>query len=480
MKMNRKTILQRAMQTVVVLVLCAAMLFGQAMPAQAAGKTSLKTVSGVKFKEGKGADKTGFARVLGMVNAGNYLMYLKEDKNGKPYLVYTKDGKNYKQTDLRKALQNTGKLSKEDVESSWIMHISVVDNEVIISGGFGNELSFQLRTKNGSSFTYHKTPDCKQLSNYSRMLKVGSTYVLLRSWIEDQDEIKENGKEIKARFKYYTSTDKKNWKSCWVELKGSKNAKGEIEYADAKRKDNHYLVLSGIGAEGKYLYFGITYRPYSSANAADRHEYYIYRTKDFKTYEKVAVSNKSLIKNMEHQEDISFTRPGAVYGITDDWDANTTDWSYSLGSFTLTYAANADSKFKEVFAYKPGNYSSKTLTYTYNWKETGEQVSLFFERQKDNSLFVSKNGTSGFKEYKTSIKASKCRGIWSDTKNGYRIMGYDDMKYLLLSKDGFIKSYQVKLPSGAQSIAIKGNLLSVTAKKGNYYISLSELYKKLK
>lgn len=76
-------------------MLTLAMLVGIASPVQAAGKATIKTVSGIKFQKAKGADKTRFSYLVGSVNTGKYIMYLKDAENGKTYLLSTKDGKKY-------------------------------------------------------------------------------------------------------------------------------------------------------------------------------------------------------------------------------------------------------------------------------------------------------------------------------------------------------------------------------------------------
>lgn len=473
-----------------------AMLAGAVSPVQAAGKASIKTVSGVKFQKGTGADKTKFENTTDSVNTGTYIMYLKNTASGKPYLISTKDGKKYSQTDLRAIAKKIGGLSKKNLESLWFGSMTLLDKEVAICGSYGDEKPCMLTTKNGKTFTFSILPEFQEFSSGARILKVGSKYVWIRDFVEGQDEILgEDGLiqvgdqfKINARYRYYISDDKKTWMPKNICIKGMENNKEEILFFnDAQRKENKYLLLNGVMADGNYLYFGITYRPHSDANEGETSESYVYRTKNFETYEKVTLSDQSLpevTKNTaEHIEDLYLTRTDIRYGTVEDWFYKS---GSTLGTFMLTRGSSAGGDFKEVFSYDAGAYSGKTNGYLLNWESSGKNVSLIFERAKDNSLFVSKDGAKGFKEYKTSIKASQCCEIWEDAKKGYKILGYkkytesDEMTHLLFSKNGFVKTYQVKLPSGAQSVEIKGDILSVTAQKDNYYIKLSDLYKKMK
>lgn len=128
-------------------MLTLAMLVGTASPVQAAGKATIKTVSGIKFQKAKGADKTTFSYLAGSVNNGTYIMFLKDAENGKPYLLSTKDGKKYTQTDLKAAVKKMGVLSKKNADSLWFGSISVLDKEVALCGSYGEEKAFMLTTK---------------------------------------------------------------------------------------------------------------------------------------------------------------------------------------------------------------------------------------------------------------------------------------------------------------------------------------------
>lgn len=477
-------------------MLTLAMLATAVSPVQAAGKATIKTVSGVKFQKGMGADKTTFEYTSDSVNTGTYIMYLKNTASGKTYLISSKDGKKYSQTDLRATAKKLGGLSKKNTDSLYFGSLTLLGNEVAICGSYGNEKPCMLTTKNGKTFTFSKLPEFKEFSSSARILKAGSNYVWIRDFVEGQDEIiGEDGLiqegdqfKINARYRYYISDDKKTWMPKNICIKGMENDKEEVLfYNDAQREKNKFLLLNGVMSDGDYLYFGITYRPSSDANEGEISESYVYRTKDFETYEKVTLSDQPLPKvtktTAEHIEDLYLTRTDVRYGAVEDWIYKS---GSSLGTFTLTRGSSTGNNFKKLFSYDAGAYSSKTNGYLMNWEDTGKNVSLLFERAKDNSLFVSKDGATNFKEYKTSIKASQCCGIWEDAKKGYKILGYkkytesDEMTHLLFSKNGFVKTYQVKLPSGAQRIEIKGDILSVAAQKGNYYIKLSDLYKKMK
>lgn len=473
-----------------------AMLAGAVSPVQAAGKATIKTVSGAKFQKGTGADKTTFEHTSASVNTGTYIMYLKNTASGKPYLISTKDGKKYSQTDLRAIAKKLGGLSKKNVDSLYFGSLTLLGNEVAICGNYGNEKPCMLTTKNGKTFTFSKLPEFQEYSFNARILKIGSKYVWIRDYVEGQDKIsgedgliqEGNQFKIEAKYKCYISDDKRSWAPKYIGVKGVANGKEEILfYNDAQRKENKYLLFNGVMADGAYLYFGITYRPHDEGNEGEISESYVYRTKDFETYEKVTLSDQPLPKvtknTAEHMEDLYLTRTDVRYGVATDWIYKT---GSSLDTFALTRRSTAGGDFKKVFTYDAGAYSSKTNGYLLNWESTGKNVSLIFDRVKDNSLFVSKDGKGGFKEYKTSIEASHCCGIWEDAKKGYKILGYkkytesDEMTHLLFSKNGFVKTYQVKLLNGAQSVAVKGDILSVTAQKGNYYIKLSDLYKKMK
>lgn len=476
-------------------MLTLAMLVGIASPVQAAGKATIKTVSGVKFQKAKGADKTRFSYLAGSVNTGTYVMYLKNAENGKPYLLSTKDGKKYTQTDLKATVKKMGIISKKNADSLWFGSISVLDKEVVLCGSYGEEKSFMLTTKNGKTFSFYMMPNFKEFSGNAQILKVGSKYVWLRNFVEGQDEISgEDGLiqegdtfRVVARYRCYVSDDKKTWQPKNIGVKGVEDNRGEIlYYNDAQRKENKYLVLNGVMSDGEYLYFGITYRPHNDGNEGEISESYVYRTKDFETCEKVALSDQPLpevTKNTaEHMEDLYLTKKDVRYGTVTDWKFNS---GSSMKAFSLTRGSSAGDDFKEVFSYDAGAYSSKTNGCLLNWESTGKNVSLLFERAKDNSLFVSKDGRTDFKEYKTSIRASQCSGIREDAKNGYKILGYqiyesDGISHLLFSKNGFVKTYRVKLPSGTLGVEIKGDLLLVTAFKGNYYVKLSDLYKRMK
>lgn len=493
--MNKK-LFKKSTKVLSVIALAFAMLIGMASPAQAAGKATIKTVSGVKFQKGTGADKTKFESTSASVNTGTYLMYLRNTASGKPYLISSKDGKKYSQTDLRAVAKKLGGLSKKNTNSLYFGSLVLLSNEVAVCGSYGNEKPCMLTTKNGKSFTFSKMPEFEEFSSSARILKVGSKYVWIRDFVEGQDYIGgergliQEGDQfrIEASYRYYISDDKTTWSPKNIYIKGMENNKEEILfYNDAQREKNKFLLLNGVMSDGDYLYFGITYRPHDDANEGEISESYVYRTKDFETYEKVTLSDQPLPKvtknTAEHIEDLYLTKADIRYGTVADWLYKS---GSSLGTFTLTRGSSAGDDFKNVFSYDAGAYSSKTNGYLLNWESTGKNVSLIFERAKDNSLFVSKNGTTDFKEYKTSIKASHCCGIWEDAKNGYKILGYrkytesDEMTHLLFSKNGFVKTYQVKLPSGAQRIEIKGDILSVPVQKGNYYLKLSDLYKKMK
>lgn len=493
--MNKK-LFKKSTRALSVIVLAFAMLIGMASPVQAAGKATVKTVSGVKFQKGTGADKTTFENTSAAVNTGTYIMYLKNTASGKPYLISTKDGKKYSQTDLRAIAKKLGGLNKKNTDSLWFGSITLLGNEVAICGSYGEQKPCMLTTKNGKTFTFSKMPQFNDFSYCARILKAGSKYVWIRDSVEGKDEIsredeliqEENQFKIEARYRYYISDDKKTWTPKNIRIKGMENDKEEILfYNDAKRKENKYLLLNGVMSDGVYLYFGITYRPHDEGNEGEISESYVYRTNDFETYEKVALSDQPLPKvtknTAEHIEDLYLTRTDVRYGTVEDWIYKA---GSSMDAFTLTRGSSAGNDFKTVFSYDAGAYGSKTKGCIFNWEDTGKNVSLLFEREKDNSLFVSKDGKTGFKEYKTPIKPSQCCGIWEDAKKGYKILGYKEntesngMTHLLFSKNGFVKTYQVKLPSGAQSIVIKGDILSVTAQKGNYYLKLSDLYKKMK
>lgn len=475
-------------------MLTAVILLAAALPAQAAEKATVRSVSGVKFQKASGTGKAALGSYYASVSTGTYFMYL-NSAGEKTYLVSTKDGKKYAQTELRSVVKKLGKLSKRNAESISFGNMSVLDGEVVLCGSYGEEKSFMLTTKNGKKFTYYKMPDFKEFSYGAHILKAGSKYVWLREYVEGQDEITgeaglvQDGPTFKvdAAYRCYVSDDKKTWYPKKLVVKGVQNGKDEIlYYNDTQRKNNKYLVLNGVMSDGEYLYFGITYRPHSDANEGEASESYVYRTKDFETCEKVALSDQPLPKvtkrTAEHIEDLLLTKSDVRYGAV-------TDWNYQsgslMGAFALTRGSSADGGFQTVFSYDPGAYSGRTNGCLYNWEETGKNVSLLFERTKDNSLFVSKDGQTGFKEYQTSIQASHCRGIMEDARHGYKILCYqtytesDEIDYLLFSKNGFAKTYRVKLPKGALSAQIKGNRLLVMARKGNYYISLSDLYKKM-
>lgn len=477
-------------------MLTLAMLATAASPVQAAGKATVKTVSGVKFQKGTGADKTKFEHTSASVNTGTYMMYLKNTASGKLYLISSKDGKKYSQTDLRATAKKQGVLNKKNTDSLWFGSMTLLGNEVAICGSYGEQQPCMLTTKNGKTFTFSEMPKFEEFSSGARILKVGSKYVWIRDFVEGYDRIGgERGLiqegdqfKIEASYRYYISDDKRTWSPKNIYIKGMENGKEEILfYNDAKRKENKYLLLHGVMSDGIYLYFGITYRPHDEGNEGEISESYVYRTNDFETYEKVALSDQPLPKvtknTAEHIEDLYLTRTDVRYGTVEDWIYKA---GSSMDAFTLTRGSSAGNDFKTVFSYDAGAYSSKTNGYLLNWESTGKNVSLLFEREKDNSLFVSKDGKTGFKEYKTSIKPSQCCGIWEDAKKGYKILGYkkytesDEMTHLLFSKNGFVKTYQVKLPSRTQSVVIKDDILSVTAQKGNYYLKLSDLYKKMK
>lgn len=108
-----KELLKKSTKALSAIVLAFAMLIGMASPVQAAGKATVKTVSGVKFQKGTGADKTKFEHTSASVNTGTYMMYLKNTASGKPYLISSKDGKKYSQTDLRAIAKKQGVLNKK-------------------------------------------------------------------------------------------------------------------------------------------------------------------------------------------------------------------------------------------------------------------------------------------------------------------------------------------------------------------------------
>lgn len=427
-------------------------------------------------------------------------MYLKDAGNGKTYLLSTKDGKKYTQKDVKAVvksfLKKMGKWKKSYAENIWFGNISVLDGEAVLCGSYGEERAFMLTTKDGQKISFYEMPGFEEFSNTAQILKVGSRYVWIRDYVEGQDSLEPVGGVVgertvmASRYQYYVSEDKKIWNMKRIDIKGypkaSSNEWEMDDYFDAQRKENKYLLLNGVMADGDYLYFGITYRPGSDANEGEVSESYVYRTKDFETYEKVSLSDKPVPevtkKTAEHTEDLYLTKKDVRYGAVTDGNYNP---GSSMSAFSLTRGSSAGDDFKEVFSYDPGKYKSKTLGCLFNWENTGKNVSLIFKREKDNSLFVSKDGQKDFKEYKTSIDPSNCKGIWEDTKKGYKILGYqiyesDGISHLLFSKNGFAKTYRVKLPSGTLGVEIRGDLLLVTACKGNYYVKLSNLYKKMK
>lgn len=444
---------------------------------QAAEKATVKSVTGISFKKAKGADKTKFESTVATVTLKKYTMYLKTTTSGTPYLVYTKDGKNYKQTDLRKILQKTAKWSKKKAKQAYFADMSVIDNEVILSGSTGDDKSFQLRTKNGSKFTYYKTPDCSAMSGYTSMYKVGNTYVLLRTWVEGYDDQKTEGDKTSSRYKYYISTDKKNWKARYITVEGTLTADGSMSYADAVRKENCHLVLTNTGTDGNYLYYQIIYRPYDEGGDGDLSETYTYRTNDFENYEKVDMHLEAFADNVQHYESVIAAGNNASCAMAIDWYTDPLDWSSEIKTFTMTYANDGAAEQETCLLYDASAYNGKTISSFAAYKEDLSRLSVWIQREEDNSLFVLEKGADAVKEYSTSIKASLCSDEW--IAGEYELTGYDDMKYILLSKDGFVTTYKVKLPKGAQTVEINGGKLLVTAAKGNYYISLSTLYSKM-
>ncbi|MGN0170027.1 MAG: hypothetical protein ACI39H_04610 [Lachnospiraceae bacterium] len=473
---------KRDLQVIILLALCLCMLFCNVSIVSAAGKTTIKTISNIKFTKATGASTTKLGEVTGQVATSKYVMYLKKTSAGKPYLVYTSNGKSYKQVDLTKQVQKLAGVTSKKAAQYYFAGISAVGNEVIISGSTATKKPFQLRTTNGSKYTYHVMKSTDNGSGCSEMLKVGDTYVLIRSFSESNDKYEESsdGATFTSKFLFYISKDKKVWNKKYISLDGIVNNQGNCEFRDTLRKENQYAVLSGVKTDGTYLYIGIIYRPHSEGGVGNASEYYVYRTKDFETYEKINSCEKEPLEGSSWYEDITITKSGIMYGLAEDWAYNEKTCEEFLDSFTFTRAENNDSAYEEVFSYDAGQYEDHTFGYLNNWNSDGTMVSLFFKRKEGNSLFVSEDGKTDYKEFSTSIDPEKCRGIWEDTKNGYKIMGYDNMKYLLFSKDGFVKTYKVKLPTGTQSVAVKGNLLLVTVKQGNYYIGLSTLYGKMK
>ncbi len=472
----KKQTLHKITKTGFVLLMVFIMGLGQALPIHAAERASVKAVSGVKFSKGKGANKK-LNWCYGSVYTGDYIMYLKSNESGKDFLISTKDGKNYKKTDLTKLIQLAGNVGKKKAKEAYFTSASVVDDEAVLCGGFADESCFLIKTKDGANFFYQSMPECKELSQYSQLFKVGSKYVWIRTWDEGQDYIDEQmDGTVVAEFQYYVSETGEIWDSHYISLSGIKNADGMIEYDDAVKKENRHLLLSGVVSEGGYLYFNITYRPYSEGGMGDAHETYVYRTKDFETYEKVDIYDGMTNEVTEWEQSIAFDRKGSLYGTAAEWNVDTENWEYNVEGFVMAKAEN-ESNFKQIFTYNPKDYNSNTTNCIYNWNEDGTWISVFMEREKETGLFVSETGNSSFKEYQTEIKPSKCSGIWEDAKNGYKIMGYDEMKYLLFSKNGFITSYKVELPDTTQGIAVKDDILSTTTEKGNYYVKLADLYK---
>ena len=290
--------------------------------------TIIKNVDNIEFNNDKDADKIAFARTFGSVNTGKYIMHLEVTPYGKQYLVCTWNNRWYWQTDLMKILQKQVKLTKEQAEKCFFNKISLVDDEVILSGlikaeNYRNSKPVHLITKNGRKFWLLKEPDYERDGLSAVFLKVGTTYVMVQECMEQKSNCEEKqkikaGERIVSELKYFISKDKFNWEPREIKLSGVVNSSGNIEYDHAKEKQYNLVMLKGAFGVGEYLYLEIvTHTPYFAVAFSEE---YLYRTKDFETYEKVKVCNEDkcnleVIKSNVYVESLCIVDEKNQYGI---------------------------------------------------------------------------------------------------------------------------------------------------------------------
>lgn len=470
-------------------LLALTMVFGVVTPAtvQAATKATVKTVKGVKFTKSKSDAKQKYDYTQDTAVVGSRIMLVKHIKDGKDVLLTTKNGKTFSKVNLQPViLKHAGykKTKGKEVAIDGILQGSKV---VIVYGTIYDsktykKITYVIKTKNGKKFFgYTKIPTLTRDYFSGKLLRAAGKYVWIYNWTECEDSCKENKtkKTFVMKYKFFVSKDLKKWSSHYVTFSGTLKNKLHV-FKDAKRKTNHFMTMYDPKGDSKYLYVSAHFMPYDEGGFEDPGEEYVFRSKDFKHFEKIDTASSGLIGKMKHYEDVLFTRPGRQYATSIDWGVNNKDYSYYVGGFSFAYAEKPGAKMKKIFTYNPKKYKGKTTNAWANWNANGKNVSLFFEREKQSSLFVSTNGISGFKEYTTDIKLSKCSTVCSDEKRGYKIIVYDDMKYLLFSKNGFVTTYKVKLPAKAQDFEWNNSTMVITTKQGHYYISLAALYKKLK
>lgn len=494
------------------ILLVLAMVLGISTPNQAVNKATIKMVKGVKFTKVMGVENGDIEYCEGEAVVGSRILFLKMIGWDKYKIYATKDGKTYTKKDIGKVILDYEGFPKNTGFYYFRANIMENGNDAIIYGeycinGFESKsVQFSMRTKDGVHFYNHTELPKLKYNHEGKLFRVGKKYVWCRKEFADADSVTENINKntFIQKYQFFVSSDLDNWKEYCVPLSGKikTDKQGDEYYAfkDAKRSYNHYSQMEAMEGDGTYLYATVTFMPYDEMWGGEPAETYIFRTRDFKHFEKVpgigtCPKETSYKKDNYYNERIYSVENGRTYGISFTEMVDFREDSVYIGSYQLSYGKKPGDKMKKIFTFHPKKYKGKTFPY-YNritCNHDGTYFSLMFDMEKQNRLFVSKTGTGDFKEYSMAIEPGSCGKCWEDKKKGYRIMeianknmedgyfqGYYGAKYLLFSKDGFAKSYKVMMPKETLDVEINGSIIVAATKDFYFYIPLSKIYKKMK
>lgn len=402
-------------------------------------KTTVKTikVSGKKIKS-----STTYKNIVAIASSDNYDMSLRYTNNGDLVLSYSKTGTKYTDIDIVKLAGE--KLELPACEMT-IYDVTYLDNKFYITGTYYIDdvpNNFYLATTDGVKFTFGKINVEKDEFGY--LYKVGSTFIYTVPVGADMNGDISTGVAV-----YYTSKDLKTWTEV-----------------STPTLPKHLWRLESVTETGMIVSADEDISIDKDTSVSDYYEWktaQLYYTTDFNTFKKV---DEGI-----NYDVLSYFSAIPVFkaGMRVEWN-----WD-SLNDLNLHLLSSDNyTKWNTIFDYNSSNYSSDTVDF--HWMATRDDLNVFVEREKDNSLFIYSDKTKKFTEYSTTLKASLIgRGAYSDNDE-YTYEVYNK-NYILVSKDNFKTTYKFKAPiSNIQGINTVGNVLVIQG-TSNYYIPVKNIKK---